>query len=212
MELHQGMPCRAFKSALDLHEWLIQNHASAGSFWLIIYKKASNVPSLTYAEALEELLCFGWIDSVPNKRDADSHLILVSPRSPKSNWSKFNKDKVEALLKAGRIQPSGQRMIDLAKNTGTWTALEEVDSLIVPEDLRLALEAQVPALAHFEAFSNSVRRGILEWIFNAKTPETRSKRIFLTADMAKYNLKANHSSSAKIYQEMLVKQGRNPST
>lgn len=212
LETHKGMSCLAFANSTELRDWLDDNHASHGSFWLVIYKKASGIPSITYAEALEELLCFGWIDSVPNKRDASSHLLLVSPRNPKSNWSKVNKDKVAMLIQAGRMKESGLRMVNLAKETGTWDALEEVDNLIIPVDLMESLTKMPPALANFEAFSNSSKRGILEWIFSAKTMDTRRKRIFITADMARLNLKANHLPSTKLYQAIQAKESTNPST
>lgn len=212
LETHKGLPCLAFESPDDLRFWLTNHHASHGSFWMVFYKKGSGIPSITYQEALDELLCFGWIDSVPNKRDELSHRVLVSPRNPKSNWSKVNKDKVALLMASGRMQEPGLNMVALAQATGTWTALESVDNLEIPSDLMAALNDYPPALAHFEAFSNSARRGILEWIFTAKTAETRRKRILTTALMAQLKLKANHLPSTKIYQEHLAKQSANPST
>ncbi len=205
MEIHKGFPCLAFPNAEAFQLWLEENYGQHGSIWLILYKKGSGIPSIQYQEALDELLCYGWIDSVPNKRDELSHMVLVSPRNPKSNWSKVNKDKVEKLLAEGRMRESGLRMIELAKATGTWSALESVDNLVVPEDLEAELQSNPPAFTNFTAFSNSSKRGILEWIFNAKTEATRQKRIALTAEMAYHNLKANHLASTNAYKEILNK-------
>jgi uncharacterized protein YdeI (YjbR/CyaY-like superfamily) len=138
-----------------------------------------------------EALCFGWIDSKGNKFDNDRSLLYYSPRNPRSNWSALNKTRVVMLLEQGLMMPAGQHMIDLAKQTGTWTALEEVDALTIPDDLQSALLANPPAEANFMAFPKSAKRGILEWILNAKRPDTRAKRIAETAALAALNIRAN---------------------
>jgi uncharacterized protein YdeI (YjbR/CyaY-like superfamily) len=161
------------------------------SVWLIIYKKDSGISSVIYDEAVDEALCFGWIDSLPKKRDDQSYYVRFSRRNPKSNWSAVNKAKVERLIAEGKMTDSGLAMIDLAKSTGTWDALNQVDQLEIPDDLKFELERYNNALAHFGSFPKSIKRGILEWINNAKKPETRLKRISETALLAENNIRAN---------------------
>jgi uncharacterized protein YdeI (YjbR/CyaY-like superfamily) len=188
---YKGYEVLLMQDAAAWRGWLHQHHATAKQVWLIIYNKGSKTKSVTYPEALDEALCYGWIDSKINKRDAESHYQFFSVRNAKSNWSKVNKDKVERLLAAGKMQPAGMAMIKLAKQTGTWKALEEVDNTITPPDLQAALDAQPKATAYFNAFPRSVKRGILEWILNAKTSVTRQKRIDETATLAAKNERAN---------------------
>lgn len=171
--------------------WLEANHNTAKKLWLIIFRKHSPTPSIMYNEAVDEALCFGWIDSKSNKRDEESFYQFFAKRNPKSNWSKVNKDKVSRLLAEGRIAPAGQAMIDLAKETGTWTALDDVEAMVIPDDLLAALTENAPAYEYFVAFPRSVKRGILEWINTAKQPETRQKRVFETALKAAQNIRAN---------------------
>jgi uncharacterized protein YdeI (YjbR/CyaY-like superfamily) len=171
--------------------WLEENHAQTQSVWLIIYKKSTDTPSVYYDEAVDEALCFGWIDSKPNKRDEESFFQFFSRRNPKSKWSGVNKRKVARLLEEGRMAAAGLAMIELAKKTGTWTALDEVEAGIIPPDLQQALESYPGSSAYFEAFPISTRRGILEWIQSAKRPETRAKRVEETARLAAQNIRAN---------------------
>jgi uncharacterized protein YdeI (YjbR/CyaY-like superfamily) len=172
-------------------DWLEENHQKEKGLWLIIYKKKSQVPSVFYDEAVDEALCFGWIDSKPNKRDAESYFQYFSQRSPKSNWSKVNKDKIARLETEGKIHTSGYEMIRIAKEDGTWDALNDVENLIIPPDLATELQKYEHAKSNFENFPRSVKRGILEWIFNAKRPATREKRILETAALAEQNIRAN---------------------
>jgi uncharacterized protein YdeI (YjbR/CyaY-like superfamily) len=110
----------------DWRNWLLENHAKSVSVWLIIYKRDSGISSLNYDEAVEEALCFGWIDSKPNKRDDKSFYLFFAKRKPKSNWSALNKTRVEKLLAAGKMHASGQFMVDLAIKTGTWDASTQI--------------------------------------------------------------------------------------
>ena len=178
-------------SAEAWRNWLSENHRKEQSVWLIIYKKDSGIPSVTYPEAVDEALCFGWIDSKPNKRDDKSYYQFFARRKPDSNWSAINKAKVEKLLNAGKIMPAGQEMIDIARKNGKWDALNEVDALIVPEDMEEAFTGNKTARENWDNFPPSVRRGILEWILNAKRPETRAKRIKETVEKAGENIRAN---------------------
>lgn len=168
-----------------------KNHQSEKSVWLIIYHKNSSTKSCNYEEAVEEALCFGWIDSIAKSRDTESKFQYFSVRKPKSNWSKSNRDRVEKLTALSLITERGQKMIDLAKQTGTWEALVDVQNSVIPDDLQLLLNKNKKALNYFLAFSPSSRRGILEWILNAKKAETRQKRIEETVKLAADNIKAN---------------------
>lgn len=179
------------KSRKDWRKWLIRNHNRAEKIWLIIYKKGTGVPSLTYAEAVEEALCFGWIDSKPNKRDDQSYIQLFARRSVKSNWSKLNKQRVARLISDGQMTEAGMEVIEEAKKSGRWNALDELSELILPVDLKKAFAKNKKALAYFENFPPSVKKGILEWILNAKREETRNKRIAETVSLAADNRRAN---------------------
>ncbi|GAB2503400.1 YdeI/OmpD-associated family protein [Algoriphagus taiwanensis] len=197
-EEKDGFPVFYADSARAWRDWLERNHASQSSVWLVIFKKDSQVPSLSVNEAIDEALCFGWVDSKPNKRDDKSYYLYFSQRKPKSNWSKVNKDKVEYLIKLGKMTSSGWKMIELAKATGTWDALNEVDSLLEPEDLAKALESNPTAKGYWGKFPPSARRGILEWILNAKTAATRTKRITETVLLAEKNFRANSYPKPKL--------------
>ncbi|MEQ9377908.1 MAG: YdeI/OmpD-associated family protein [Imperialibacter sp.] len=172
-------------------EWLEVNHETEKSVWLIIYKKESGTPSVYYPEAVDEALCFGWIDSKPNKRDEKSYFQFFAKRNPKSKWSGVNKRKVTRLLNEGRMAPAGQKMVELARQTGTWEALNDVEALSIPHDMEALLKNTPAAATNFSSFPPSTRRGILEWISNAKKPETRQKRIEETVSLAAQNIRAN---------------------
>lgn len=148
------------------------------------------MPSITYDEAVDEALCFGWIDSKVNKRDERSWYQFFARRNPKSNWSKINKAKVEKLIAEKKMMPAGLEMIELAKQSGTWIALDAVEALTLPDDLAAAFEGNKIAFENWQAFSRSAKRGILEWIRNAKRDETRQKRIAETVALAAKNEKA----------------------
>lgn len=170
----------------------MNNHQSEKSVWLIIYRKESGTPSVYYPEAVDEALCFGWIDSKPNKRDSNSYYQFFAKRNPKSNWSKVNKEKVAKLTEQGLMERAGLEMIEIAHQNGTWTALDEVENITVPEDLQELFSKNKTAFDNWERFSRSSKRGILEWILNAKKAETRQKRIAETVSLAEKNIKANH--------------------
>ncbi len=191
METHNGIQA---VSATDRHawrRWLEKNHATEKSVWLIIYRKESSTPSVYYGEAVEEALCFGWIDSKPNKRDAESYYLFFAQRKPTSKWSGLNRKRVAQLSAAGLIAPAGQKLIDLAKQNGNWDALDEPEKNILPPDLQKLLNKNKTALKHFMAFPPSAKQGILQWILNAKQPATRQKRIEETVTLAAQNKRAN---------------------
>jgi uncharacterized protein YdeI (YjbR/CyaY-like superfamily) len=178
-------------SRAEWRAWLAANHGQKESIWLVLPKKGSGIEGVVLSDAVDEALCFGWIDSLPRALDDQRSMLLVSPRKAKSNWSAVNKSKIERLEAAGLIAPPGQMMIDLAKANGTWDALNTVEALETPNDLAAALADFENAAANWQAFPRSAKRGILEWILNAKAPETRAKRIAETAEKAGRNERAN---------------------
>lgn len=192
MEIYNGIKTFHAKTRTEWRKWLEKSHQSEKSVWLIIYKKESETPSVYYPEAVDEALCFGWIDSKPNKRDEHSYYQFFAKRNPKSNWSKVNKEKVAKLLEQGLMHRSGLEMIEIAKQNGTWTALDEVENITIPDDLKKLFSKNKTAFENWENFPRSSKRGILEWIMNAKKPETRQKRIEETVSLAEKNIKANH--------------------
>lgn len=180
------------ESAEDLRRWLAKNHASAGSVWLVTWKKGSGGPYVSYDEIVDVLLCFGWVDSLPRKLDANRTMRRISPRDPKSSWSKVNKERVERLIKAGLMEPSGLAVVEEAKKNGSWYFLDDVEDLEIPDDLKAEFEKHPGSRRNFDRFPRSSKRAILEWIKSAKTEATRRKRIVETATKAAKNLKSNH--------------------
>ncbi len=191
MEKHKNTLAIPVRSSEDWRQWLDENGNTTKSVFLILYKKSSGIPSITVDQAIDDALCYGWVDSKINKRDEQSWYQYFAQRNPKSNWSRVNKEKIERLTLDGKMRSRGLAMVELAKKDGTWTALDDVENLIVPNEMETLLHANLIAKHHWSAFSRSVKRGILEWIFNAKRPETREERIVKTVRMAALNLKAN---------------------
>ncbi|MEM1364817.1 MAG: YdeI/OmpD-associated family protein [Pseudomonadota bacterium] len=171
----------------DLRDWLAANAETKETLWLVRWRKSDETLAdgryMPMLDIIDELLCVGWVDSVVAKRDAASSYVRISPRNPKSAWSKVNKDKIEKLETEGRMMPAGRRLVETAKTNGMWDFLNDVDAGIVPEDLSLALQAR-NATGKFEALPFSVRRGTLEFIKTAKTLPTREKRISETVKWA----------------------------
>jgi uncharacterized protein YdeI (YjbR/CyaY-like superfamily) len=187
----ENLPTIEITSRAALRAWLAAHHATAGSTWLITHKKSEGAKYVSYDDVVEELLCFGWVDSLPRKLDDKRSMLLIAPRKPASNWSKLNKDRALRMIAAGQMMPSGMALIETAKQHGAWTALDLVEELALPEDLIAQLGQFPNASACFEAFPKSAKRGILEWILNAKTDATRQKRIEETARLANENIRAN---------------------
>ncbi len=179
------------ESRAEWRAWLDANHESAESIWLVTFKKSSGKPYVSYDAMVEEAVCFGWIDSLRWKLDDERSMLPLSPRKPGSAWSKVNKDRVERMNAAGKMHPAGLRKIEQSKADGSWTFLDDVEALIIPDDLVAALAEYENAEENFAAFPRSVKRGILEWIKQAKRAETRSKRVWETAELASKNVRAN---------------------
>ncbi len=177
--------------------WLSVNHLTRSAVWLVYNKVNSGMPSIRYAEAVDEALCYGWIDSKPNRFDESRSLQYFAPRNPKSNWSAVNKEKALRLIREGKMTSFGLRVIELAKKGGQWDALNDVDANVIPKDLAAALAKKPQAKKYFEDFPKSSKKNILEWIHNAKLPLTRAKRISETVKLAGKNIRANHYRQPK---------------
>lgn len=173
-----------FATQEDWSVWLAVNHASSAGIWLCLAKKASGAPSVTYAEALEVALCYGWIDGQKKSRDDLSWLQKFSPRGPRSIWSKINRTKAEQLIERGDMQPAGLAAVKQAKANGQWDAAYDSQSTAsVPDDLQAALEQNPDALAFFATLNSRNRYAILHRIQTAKQPETRARRIAQFVEM-----------------------------
>lgn len=171
------------KSQTQLRAWLKANHNLKESIWLVTYKKPSPY-HLAYAFIVEEALCFGWIDSLPRALDDERTMIRLSPRNPKSSWSKINRDRVAKLTREKRMAPAGLKIINEAKKNGAWDSLKALDKATLPKDLSTALKKNSIAKGYFDTFPPSTKRAILEWIQQAKTAVTREKRISNTVELA----------------------------
>lgn len=172
-------------------EWLRCHHNTEKQVWLILYRKHSDQPTLSYEESVEEALCYGWIDSVANKRDEESYYLFFAVRKPRSPWSAINKKRIEKLMKEGRMTPAGLEKIEAAKKDGSWTMLDRIEAMEMPDDLQKALKSNKIASKNFNAFPPGVRKTIFQWIISAKRPETRQKRVDETVDLAAKNIRAN---------------------
>jgi len=179
-------------SRVSWRSWLERNCASSPGVWLVVSKKGAARPRVLYEEAVEEALCFGWIDSKPNRRDEESFLLWMAPRKKGSVWSRINKGRVRRLAAAGLMTPAGLAKIKEAKRDGSWSSIDNVEALEVPKDFRAALATRPEAGENFRAFPASSRKIILFWIQSAKRPATRRKRIAQAMAMAEKNLRANH--------------------
>lgn len=179
------------KSRTEWRAWLQKNHATMQHVWLVMYKKYTGKPSLVYAEVVEEALCFGWIDSKPNKRDEESHFLYIAPRKPKSPWSALNKKRIESLLKEKKMMPAGMEKIEAAKRDGSWSALDKVEALEMPAELKKAFAKNKKAFAHFDRFPKSVKKQLFHWVGTAQTNPTREKRIAEIVTLAEKNIRAN---------------------
>jgi uncharacterized protein YdeI (YjbR/CyaY-like superfamily) len=163
------------KSRNAWRDWLEKNHASSTGVWLVYAKKHSRLPSLTYNDAVEEALCFGWIDSKINPIDDAFYMQMFTPRKLKSAWSALNKTRVERLLAAGLMTAAGLAAVKAAKSSGSWDATKHVEELTVPPDLEGAIKANPDASRHWVSYSASRRKGVLYRLAGAKRPDTRAR-------------------------------------
>lgn len=171
----------------EWRQWLEKNHSNSFGVWLVYYKKNSEKPTVSYEEAVEEAISFGWIDSKVNALDEERYMQIFTPRNIGSIWSKSNKHRVKKLIEQGLMTSAGLEKIEAAKKDGSWNFLDDIEKLIIPTDLKEALASNKTAENNFEAFSDPIKKQILYWIKSAKRAETRQKRIEKIVELAAEN-------------------------
>ena len=180
------------KSRADWRKWLDKNHQTKQSIWLVYFKSSTKVASLTWSEAVDEALCFGWIDSTKKTIDEERYMQYFSKRKPSSTRSRINKEKIIKLAQNNLITKAGLDSIETAKQNGTWVLMDAVENLIIPEDLKTALDQNESAMDFFQGQSKSIKKGILHWVVTAKRIATREKRIAEIAQSAAKGTRPNH--------------------
>lgn len=172
------LPTKSFANKTKWTDWLAKQHDKSTGVWLKLAKKDSGIPSVTYEEALDVALCYGWIDGQKKGFDEKYWLQKFTPRGPKSIWSKINTEKAERLIASGEMKPAGLKAIEAAKQDGRWdAAYSSQKNISVPEDFQVALDKNKKAKAFFATLKSAERYSFLFRIHNAKKPETRAKRI-----------------------------------
>lgn len=174
---------------VEWRKWLKENHNKKQSVWLIFYKLKSGKPRISWSDAVDEALCFGWIDSKAKPLDGERYMQFFSVRKAKSTWSKVNKEKIEKLIAGKKVAKAGLRSIEIAKQNGSWTVLDEVEAFVIPKDLAAAFRKHPGSKKYFMSLSKSVKKMILQWITLAKLPETRERRVKETAGLAAKKMK-----------------------
>jgi uncharacterized protein YdeI (YjbR/CyaY-like superfamily) len=182
------------RSREEWRRWLRSNHRRETGVWLVLHKKSSPVPTVSYDDAVEEALCFGWVDSRADRVDERRRRQLFTPRKRGSGWSRSNKERVARLIASKRMAKAGLAVIEAAKADGSWSLLDSVEALEVPDDLAAALRRNAKARRNFEGFTPGSRKRILYWIATAKRPETRATRISETVRLAAEGLRANQDT------------------
>ncbi|RIV17920.1 hypothetical protein DYU11_29865 [Fibrisoma montanum] len=176
--------------------WLQEHHQTAQAVWLIYPKKKAPTVGVNYAEAVEEALCFGWIDSRAQPIDDYHYRQFFSPRKPTSGWSKVNKARIERLTKAGLMTPTGLVCVERAQQNGSWLLLDDIEALVIPADLEDAFGQKPNAKAFFCGLSRSDQRTLLLWLVLAKRTQTRQNRL---AELVE---DANRQQKPKILQRV----------
>jgi uncharacterized protein YdeI (YjbR/CyaY-like superfamily) len=163
-------------------EWLSANHATSAGVWLVTWKSRTGRPTFPYEEAVEEALCFGWIDGQRGRGEEERIFQWFAPRRPKSTWARSNKERVARLEAAGLMAPAGLAAVERARANGSWDALDDIDNLVVPPDLAAALAERPGARDNWAGCSPSSRRMALAWVTQVKSPEIRAWRVARVAD------------------------------
>jgi uncharacterized protein YdeI (YjbR/CyaY-like superfamily) len=187
MATFEGTRTFSARSRAEWRKWLQVHSEQELRIWLIIYHKKSKTPSVHFQEAIEEAICFGWVDSKGKKRSPDSFYLCFSKRNPKSTWGRMSRERADRMTAEGLMTARGLAMIDLAKRTGTWEAHIQAQNTVIPADLHKQLERNASARRNFETFAPSSKRIVLEWISRAKKPETRTRRIVQAVELASSN-------------------------
>jgi uncharacterized protein YdeI (YjbR/CyaY-like superfamily) len=165
------------QSAAEFGDWLAANHTTMTGVWLVTWRAVTGRPAPSYDEAVTEALRYGWIDSIARTLDGERTMQRFSPRRPGSGWSKPNKERIARLEAQGRLEPAGRAVVESARADGSWSLLDAVEALDVPDDLSAALDALPGAREQWDGFPPSARKAILTWIVQAKRPATRQKRV-----------------------------------
>lgn len=172
-----GAPIILFETPKEWEQWLLKHHTDISAVWLRFYKKASGKKSINYDEALDEALCFGWIDGLVNAYDTESYLQRFTPRRPKGNWSKRNTEHIARLIKLGKMRPAGIQEVENAKKDGRWeAAYASPANITIPEDFLKALEKNKKAKTYFDSLSRTNFYAIAYRLATAKKPETYERR------------------------------------
>ena len=189
---HKGRPLLHPETPEAWREWLAEHHGAVNGVWLARWTKASARTHVSYDAIVEEALCFGWIDGLVNSLADGRQAHLLTPRRPRSPWSRSNKERVERLNRDGRMAPAGLAAVDAAKADGSWSMQDAAEALIEPEELAAALDAAPEARRHWNGFPKSPRRALIWWVMSAKRPETRARRVAQIVDGATHGRRANY--------------------
>lgn len=180
-----------FHRDVDWYDWLLDNHEQhPQGIHLIFYKLEMNQPTMRWEEAVKVAICFGWIDSTVRSLGGGKRLQYFCPRSPKSTWSALNKSYVLELQATNLLHPSGHKMIELAKKTGTWTAMEGPDAGIIPQNLQQAFDENIEAYNFFQSLTPGYQKSHLRWLATAKRQETQNKRIATIISLCEQKIKS----------------------
>ena len=185
--------------------WLQTHHASSTGVWLVFAKKHTGLPTVSYNDAVEEALCFGWIDSIMHPVDDRFYKQAFTPRKSKSAWSQSNKDRVERLRAAGLMTAAGEAAVAGAKESGSWDVLSGVEALEIPPELQKALNANKTSKKNWQAFTPSQQKQFLYWLRDAKREATRVERIATIVELVSRGITA-----ARAYEEKLLKRSTSP--
>ena len=183
-------------------KWLEKNHAKSRGIWLVYYKKDSGKSRVPYADAVEEALCFGWIDTTQRPRDEYSSQQLFMPRKEKSNWSKLNKERVAKMEKEGLMTDAGREKIEIAKKNGSWTKLDAVENIELPPELEKAFARNKTAKKNFDAMSKTAQKEFLYWLHNTKKEDVRNQRVADIIRLTKQNIKLHRMENGKMIRNV----------
>ncbi|WP_255449877.1 YdeI/OmpD-associated family protein [Seonamhaeicola sediminis] len=179
-----------FERDTDWYDWLLKNHIKEKGVYLIFYKLETNIPTMRWEDAVKVALCFGWIDSTVKSLGNGKRRQYFCKRNSKSNWSAINKRYIKELESSRLIHESGYKCIEIAKMNGSWNASEAIENEIIPTELQAAFDKNQKAFENFQNFSKSYRKSYLSWVYSAKRPETKQKRISEVIRLCVANIKS----------------------
>lgn len=184
------LPELYFERDVEWYDWLLSNHDESSGVFLIFYKLEMNIPTMRWEEAVKVALCFGWIDSTVKSLSNGKRRQYFCPRNPKSNWSALNKKYIIELEGKGLLHESGIKVIENAQQSGTWSAMDDVENGVIPKDLNQAFKANPVAFENYNSFAPSYRKSYLSWLHQAKREATRQSRIEKIIDYCAKNKKS----------------------